>query len=330
MSPTTRHAHATRRAALGAVGAGLLAPQAWAERPYPAHMISLVLPFAPGGVADLTARQVGQAMGRRLQQSIIVDNRPGAGGIVATHNVVMAQPDGYTLLLLSNANAVSVHLFKKLPYDVTRQLLPITTLGFFDLAIVVPAESRFKTLPDLLSAARAQPGKLTVGTISIGSTQHLAAELFKSRTGTDMAVVPYKGTPALLNALRSGEVDLGFEILSPLLPQLDAKVMRALAVTGPQRFSLLPEVPTAKELGVADYVVQSWNALAAPAGTPAPVLETLRQAAVAALAEPELRDRLIHMGVRPQSSTPAELGQLLQQEIQHWGEVVRRAGIKPE
>jgi tripartite-type tricarboxylate transporter receptor subunit TctC len=323
-----------RRPVLGALG-GLLG-SAWAAGPvraqnaFPQRPITLMVPFAAGGVADLTARTVGQAMGALLKQPVVIDNRPGAGGIVATGLVVQAVPDGHTLLLMSNASAVSVHLFKKLPFDVTRQLTPISTLGFFDLALAVPAASRFKSLAELLAYARAQPGRLTLGTIAPGSTQHLAAEWFKSSAGIDATVVPYKGSPALLQALRAGEVDVGFEILSPLLPQVQAQALRLLAVTGPQRFSALPEVPTVKEQGLPQYEVDSWNALAAPAGTPQSTLERLNWAAREALAQPAVQSTLLKLGVKPQAGTPAELGQLLNSEIKHWGEVVRRAGITPE
>ncbi|MDD0810638.1 tripartite tricarboxylate transporter substrate binding protein [Curvibacter sp. RS43] len=329
MSPALR-----RRPVLGALG-GLLS-SAWAAGPvraqnaFPQRPITLMVPFAAGGVADLTARTVGQAMGALLKQPVVIDNRPGAGGIVATGLVVQAVPDGHTLLLMSNASAVSVHLFKKLPFDVTRQLTPISTLGFFDLALAVPAASRFKSLAELLAYARAQPGRLTLGTIAPGSTQHLAAEWFKSSAGIDATVVPYKGSPALLQALRAGEVDVGFEILSPLLPQVQAQALRLLAVTGPQRFSALPEVPTVKEQGLPQYEVDSWNALAAPAGTPQSTLERLNWAAREALAQPTVQSTLLKLGVKPQAGTPAELGQLLNSEIKHWGEVVRRAGITPE
>jgi len=300
------------------------------EGPFPSRPVTLVLPFAPGGVADLTARTVGRAMAQALGQPVVVDNRPGAGGIVATQAVLKVPADGHTLLLVSNATAVSVHLFKRLPYDVTRDLAPISTLGFFELALVVGAESRFRTLAELIAHARAHPGKLTLGTISLGSTQHLAAELFKARTGLDAVVVPYKGTPAVVTALRAGEIDLGVEVLGPLLPQLQARVIRALAVTGPRRFEGLPDVPTALEQGVRDYTVDSWNALAAPAGTPPAVIERLRRAAQEALAQPGVRGTLRDLGVRAQAGTPAELTALLASEIRHWGEVARAARIEAQ
>ena len=321
----------SRRTALGALAAIAGWPGALRAQPkFPTKPITLIVPFAPGGVADITARAFGQAMGASLGQAVVIDNRPGAGGIVATQAVLQAPADGHTLLLMSNASAVSVHLFRKLPYDVTKDLAPICTLGFFDLAVAVRADSRFKALRDLVAFARANPGKLTIGTIATGSTQHLAAELFKTRAGIDALVVPYKGSPAVINALRAGEIDVAFEILSPLLPQLSARVIRALAVTGAQRFSLLPDVPTVQEQGVANYAVASWNALAAPAGAPAATIARLRSAAADAVAQPALRDRLAELGVKAQVGTPAELSGLLASEIRHWGEVVRAAKIEPE
>ncbi|MBT9599020.1 MAG: tripartite tricarboxylate transporter substrate binding protein [Vitreoscilla sp.] len=301
-----------------------------AQQKFPDRPITLVVPFAPGGVADITARTVGQAMAANLGQPVIIDNKPGAGGIVATQAMLKAPADGHTLLLMSNATAVSVHLMKKLPFDVVKDLAPISTLGFFELGIAVPEDSRFKTLAEMLAYARAQPGKLTIGTITVGSTQYLSAELFKSRAGIEATVVPYKGSPAVINALRSGDVDVVFEILGPLLPQLTGKTIRALAVTGTARFPLLPEVPTVIEQGIKGYTVDSWNALAAPAGTPPAAIERLGRAAQEAISLPGVRNTLRDLGVKAQAGTPAELATLLASEIKHWGEVARAAKIEPE
>jgi tripartite-type tricarboxylate transporter receptor subunit TctC len=322
----------SRRGLIGVAAAAcvLALPIGVQAQTFPERPITLVVPFAPGGVADVTARTVGQAMSAALGQPVVIDNKPGAGGIVATQAVLKAPADGHTLLLMSNATAVSVHLVKRLPYDVTKDLAPITTLGFFELGLAVPENSRFKSLKDLVAFGRANPGKLTIGTIAVGSTQHLSAELFKAKAGIDAVVVPYKGSPAVINALRAGEIDVAFEILSPLLPQLQAKVIRALAVTGPQRFPLLGEVPTVIEQGIAGYTVDSWNALAAPAGTPAAAIERIRQSALQALAQPAVRDKLRDLGVKAQSGTPAEQATLLTSEIKHWGEVVRAAKIEAE
>jgi tripartite-type tricarboxylate transporter receptor subunit TctC len=319
-----------RRLALVLAALPLLSRAAPALAAFPQRPITLMVPFAPGGVADVTSRTVAEAMAALLGQPIVVDNRPGAGGIVATQAVLQAPADGHTLLLISNATAISVHLFKKLPYDAIRDLAPISTLGFFDLGLAVRSDSRFRSLAELVAFGRANPGQLTFGTIAVGSTQHLAAELFKSRAGLDAVVVPYKGSPAVVNALRSGEIDLAFEILSPLLPQLSASVIRALAVTGEQRFGLLPDVPTVQQQGIAGYSVASWNALAAPAATPAAVIERLRRAANEAVARPAVVARLRDLGVTALAGTPAELAALLARETRHWGEVVRAAKIAPQ
>jgi len=305
---------------------GLPAAQsAWPERP-----ITLVVPFGPGGIADLTARSVAQAMSATLKVPMIIDNKPSAGSIVGSAAVAQAAPDGYTLLLMSNANAVSASLFRKLPFDVQKDFAPVGTLGVFDLALFVAEGSRFKSVRELLDEARAKPGKLTIGSIAVGSTQHLSAELFKARTGIDAVVVPYKGTPALLTALRAGEIDAAFEILGPWLGQLQARALRALAVTGDRRFGALPEVPTMREAGVADYEVASWNALAAPARTPVAVIERLNAAANEALSTPAVADKLLSLGVRPQGGTPMQLQALLAREIVHWRQVIAAAKIEPQ
>lgn len=319
-----------RRASLAA-GLGLALPRALrAQAAWPERPITLVVPFGPGGIADLTARTVAQAMSATLKVPIVVDNKPSAGSIVGSAAVAQAAPDGYTLLLMSNANAVSASLFKKLPFDVQKDFAPVGTLGVFDLALFVAEGSRFKSVRELLDEARAKPGKLTLGTIAVGSTQHLSAELFRSRTGAELLIVPYKGTPAVLTALRAGEVDAAFEILGPMLPQLQARVLRALAVTSDQRFQALPEVPTMIQAGVADYDVASWNALAAPARTPPAVIERLNAAANEALKTPAVRDKLLALGVRPQGGTPQQLQALLARETAHWRAVITAAKIEPE
>lgn len=300
-----------------------------AQSAYPSRPITIVVPFGAGGVADITARTVGQAMSASLKQPIVIDNRPSAGAVVGSAAVASAKPDGYTLLLMSNANAVSAGLFRKLPYEPVQAFAPIGTLGYFDLALFVADGSPLKSVSDVVARAKAQPGRLTIGTIAVGSTQNLAAELFKTTAGIDALVVPYNGTPALQTALLSGQVDVGVEVLSPMLVHLTAgpKGLRALAVTSERRFAALPDVPTVQESGVANYRVASWNALAAPAGTPPEVVEALSAAIREAVNRPDVQQRLHALGVRAQSSTPAELTQLLTSEIRRWKQVIVGAGI---
>lgn len=320
----------SRRAALAA-----LAVPAWPVGAqtggFPQHPITLMVPFGPGGIADLSARAVAQAMAALLGQAVVVDNRPGAGSIVASQAVLSAAPDGHTLLLISNGHAVAPSLIRKLPYDAQTDFMPVCLLARFDLALFVANDSRFKNLAKLLAAARAQPGKFTLGTVSIGSTQHLAAEWFKQLAGVDVLTVPYKATPALLGALRGGEIDFAFEILGPWLTQISGGSLRALAVTGPQRAADLPEVPTVAAAGgpaLARYEVSSWNGLAAPARTPPEVLARLNRAANDALAQPAVQRQLRGLGVRVQGGTADVLRQLLAAETRHWAEVAKAAKVE--
>ena len=321
----------TRRHTLALAGAAVLAPAALRAQPrFPDRAITVLVPFAPGGIADITARAVGEHMARSLGQPVVIENKPSAGSIVASQAVAMARPDGHTLLLMSNGNAVSVGLFKKLSYDPQKDFAPISTLGFFDLGIFVAASSRFANLKALLDFARANPGKLNVGTIAPGSTQHLSAKLFETVAGIDTLVVPYKGSPAVLTALRAGELDVAFEIAGPMVPQVQAGAVRALAVSSDQRNPALPEVPTAAQAGLTGYEVASWNALAAPADTPPEVMAVLGRAVREAVASAAVRERRGKLGMRVQGSSPAELQALLAGEIQRWSSVIRAAKIEPE
>ncbi len=318
-----------RRSCIAAI-AGVAAFPLAAQTRFPERAITLVVPFAPGGIADITARTVAEQMARTLGQAVVVENKPSAGSIVASQAVAGARPDGHTLLLVSNGHAVSAGLFRKLPYDPVKDFAPVSTLGFFDLGLFVGSGSPHASLKDLLAHARAKPGALNLGTIAVGSTQHLAAKLFETVAGIDVTLVPYKGSPAVLTALRSGEIDLAVEILGPMLPQVQAGAVRVLAVSSGRRNPALPDVPTVIQAGVAGYDVASWNGLAAPAGTPPAVIETLNRAVREAVASPAVADRLGKAGMRVAASSPAELQTLLVQEIARWGEVIRRAKIEPE
>jgi tripartite-type tricarboxylate transporter receptor subunit TctC len=321
---------AVSRRALLALAAGSCWDPVGAQRSFPERPISLIVPFAPGGIADLTARTLAEPMAQLLGQSVVVDNRPSVGGIVGSQAVASARPDGHTLLLMSNANAVSVGLFKRLPYDTLRDFSPVSLIGSFDLGIFVSAQSRFVNLQALIDFGRLNPGRLNVGTIAVGSTQHLAARLFETIAGIDLVVVPYRGTPAVVNALRSGEVDVAVEILGPVLPQLQAGALRGLAVASDERNPAAPELPTAKQAGLNGYRVASWNALAAPAGTDAGVIDQLNRVTRAVVATPSVQLPLGRLGMRLSASSPADVQALLTAEIQRWGQVIQRAGVQPE
>ena len=296
-------------------------------QPLSSRAIKIVVPFGAGGVADLTARIVAQKMADNMGQAVVVDNKPGAGGVVAGDTVAKAEADGHTLLLMSNGTAVSAGLFKALPFDTLRDFAPISTLGFFDIAIVVPQNSPHKTLPELLAFTRANPGKLNIGTINVGSTQNLSAELFKSTANIQAQIVPFNGTPAVITALRGGQIDAAVEILSPLLPHINASAIKALAVFGDKRSAVLKDVPTAAQSGLTGFSAASWNALAAPAKTPKDVVARLNREVKAALDSPDVKKRLLDLNIDATYSTPEQLATLLAAEIRRWSEVIARAKI---
>ena len=310
--------------------AGVAAASGAVAQGYPAHPVKIVVPFAAGGVADITARVLAQKMSETFGQQVLVDNRPSAGGIVASEAVAKSEPDGYTLLFITNGNAVSASLFKSLPYDTVRDFAPISTVGFFDLVVVVDSSSKIGSVRDLITAARANPNKLNIGTINIGSTQNLAAELFKSMSGIDAQVVPFKATPAVILALRGGDVQVAFEILAPVMAQIKAGALKPLAVTSDKRFPGLLDVPTVAESGVPGYQASSWNGVAAPARTPKAVIDRLNREVNAATGSPEVRKRLQDLGVEARGGTPEALRELLASEIAKWKAVIERAKIEKQ
>jgi tripartite-type tricarboxylate transporter receptor subunit TctC len=294
---------------------------------YPSKPVRIVVPFGPGGVGDISARVLAQKLTESLGQQVLVENRPSAGGIVASEIVAKAEPDGHTLLLLTNGQAVSVSLFKSLPYDAVNDFAPVSTLGLFDMVVLVNSEWKIGSVRDLIAAAKASPGKLNIGTINPGGTQHLAAELFKSMAGIDVQTVPFKGTPAVLTALRGNEVQAAFEFIAPALAQIKAGALKPLAVTSSHRFSGLPDVPTVAESGVAGYDASAWNGIAAPAKTPRAIVERLSKEVNAAVASPEVKQRLHGLGVEARGSTPEEFRAFLVSEIGKWKDVIERAKI---
>lgn len=321
----SRRHFVSRSLTLGAAAGLPLA--ASAQTAFPTKPLRIVVPNAPGGAADLTARAVGQKISEALGQPVVIDNKPGAGGVVAGDAVAKAAADGHTLLLISSGTAVSASLFKSLPFDTVKDFIPVAPLASFDLVIVAPAGGRFKNLAELVAWGKANPGKLNIGTPNIGTTQHLAAELFKSAAGLDAQIVPFNGTPAVINALRGGQIDVGLDILSPLLAQIKARALYPLAITGEKRSRMLPEVPTAKEAGVSGFAVASWNGLAVPAKTPKEVVARLSREVTAALNDPAVRKQLEDLNLDPHPGTPEQAAALLNNDIKRWNEVIVRAKI---
>lgn len=315
-------------AAMGLDGA--LPRIALAQAAFPWKPLRIVVPNAAGGAADLTARTVAQKLAAALGQSVIVDNRPGAGGVVAGEVVARAEPDGHTLLLVSSGTAVSAALFKSLPFDTLKDFAWVSTMATFDLAIVVAEGGRFKTLAALLAHAKANPGKVNIGTPNIGTTQNLAAELFKASAGIDVQVIPFNGTPPVITALRGGQVDAGLDILGPLMPQIASRALRPVAVLGEKRAPQLPDVPAVREFGgsLATFKASSWNGLAVPARTPPAVVARLSRAVQAAVGQADVKQRLLELNLMAQGSTPEQLGALMASEVMRWSDVIDRAKIQ--
>lgn len=297
---------------------------------YPNQPVKILLPYAAAGVADITARVLAQSLSQSMGQQVIIDNRPSAGQIVASEAAMKAEPDGYTLLWLNQGHAVSVSLFKSLPYDPVRDFAPISTVGFFGLALLVDSSSPYRSVKDFIAAAKASPGKFNVGTTSIGGTQFIAAELFKSMAGIEFQTVPFKATPAIITAVKGKDLDAMVEILAPVIPHIKSGSLRALGVSFDHRFAGLPDVPTVAEAGVPGYEASAWNGVAAPAKTPRAIIERLNREIGAAVALPDVKQRLQDLGVDARASTPEGLRDLLVAETAKWKAVVERAKIEKQ
>jgi tripartite-type tricarboxylate transporter receptor subunit TctC len=329
MSPPKTLAGATTRRSLLAAAAAIIPFGAQAQS-YPTGPIRIVIGFGAGGLADLTMRLLGEQLGRRLGQQVVVDNRPGAGGSVAARIGASAEPDGHTLMVLSTGNAINRSLFRSLPYDPVADFTPISAVASFDLLMLTAANSPLRSVADVLALGRQGGGGLTIATISPGSTQNLAGEWLRTVVGPDTTVVPYRTTPEVLTAAQRGDVKVAFESYAAARGVLDGGQLRAIASTGLRRSEFLPAVPTLRESGLADYAVTGWNALFVPARTPAPVVALLNRHINEILAQPEMRARLLALGVEPAGNTPEAMGQLLRDDIALWARVIERAGIQKQ
>jgi tripartite-type tricarboxylate transporter receptor subunit TctC len=323
-------ARIARRAVLSILPAVLalaLMPAGQAQAKWPERPIRFILPFGPGGVADVTARIVADKLSDKLGQRMVVENMPGPGGINAARTVVNAPHDGYTLGLLSNGTAISVGLFNHLPFDPVKQFQMVSLIGTFDLVFAVNAESSYKTLDDVIKAAKANPGKLNLGTIAVGSTQNLGGELFKSMSGADIQIVPYKNSPDIVVALLRNDVDILLEFPPSIEGQVNDKKVRIIAASQIKRSPFMPDVPTAAESGVPGYDVSSWNGIFAPQGTPQEVVDTLNKAVAEVVAMPDVKEKFARLGVVAQASTPDELLGRVKSDITKWDAVITKAGI---
>jgi tripartite-type tricarboxylate transporter receptor subunit TctC len=304
-----------------------LAPLGQAQAKWPDKPVRIILPFGAGGVADVTARIMADKLSDKLGQRFVIENMPGPGGIAATRAVIQAPPDGYTMALVTNGTAISVAAFNKLPFDPVKGLQMVSMVSAFDLVFVVNAQSEYKTLGDFIKAAKAAPGKFNIGTIAVGGTQNLGAELFKSLAGLNLQIVPYKNSPDIVVALLRNDVQMLVEFPPAVQGQVNDGKLRILATSSPKRSSLMPNIQTVAEAGVNGYEVISWNGIAVPKGTPQDVIDSMNKAMREALAEPALKASFEKVGVEAHASTPAELADRLKSDITKWDAVIANAGI---
>ncbi len=316
------------RRILLACAAALIAAPAFAQDWAPTRPIRWIVGFAPGGVGDTTARLVGAKLSESLGQPVVIENRPSAGGIVASETVARAAPDGHTLLLVTATAATAPHLFRQLPYHPVNDFTFVTQVASFPHIIVVAANAPHRTLQEFITAARANPGRMNMGSVSIGTALHLSLALLRSMGEIPAEIVTYRSTGELLNATATGDVHAAMEVAATTLGQISGGRLRALAVTSPQRATVLPDVPTVAESGLPDYRVITWNGMAGPASMPQPIVDRLAAEVRRVMAMQEVRDRLIPLAVEPAANGPQAMRELLVADTELWGRVIRAAGIE--
>ncbi len=303
---------------------------AHAQNTYPNKPLRLIVPFAPGGSNDIVARVVGYKFADSFSQQVIIDNRGGASGIIGTDLAAKAAPDGYTLLMMSLTLAVNPSLYKKLPYDTEKDLIPVSLVASAPLILVVHPSLPVKSLKELIAHVKANPGKFNFGSGGPGTTPHLAGEMLKGMAGLQMTHVPYKGGGPALADLMGGQLQLMLENIPSTLPHVKSGKLRVLALSGLKRSALVPDVPTLDEAGLKGYEIVGWNGLFVPATTPSAIVSRLHTETVKALAAPDIKERLSGMGAEGVGNTPAQFGAFFKAEIKKWAQVVRDAGLRVE
>jgi tripartite-type tricarboxylate transporter receptor subunit TctC len=310
--------------------AGAATGQAGDPSSYPSRPVTIVVGFAPGGPTDIIARLVASRLSQAWGQPVIVDNKPGAGSNIATEQVVRAAPDGYTLLVETIANATNMSVYKNLKYDTQRDLVPIVQFMAAPSVLVVNSKVPARNLKELIALAKAEPGKLNYASTGVGGSPHLAGEMLKMRAGIDIVHIPYKGAGPALNDLLAGNVAMGFMTALGLGQHLAGGKLRAIAIASQRRSPELPDVPTMAEAGLPNFLVLSWNGLAAPAKTPRAVVDKLNREVNRILAQPDVKKQLESLGGEPVGGTQEEFAQFVGSEIQSWGAVVKSAGFTLE
>jgi len=316
-----------RRAWLAACFALALSPQAMAQD-YPNHTIKMIVPTGVGGITDILARLVAKSLGEQLGQPVIIDNRPGAGGILGTRAVAMAEPDGYTLLMVFPSHAANPALYVSLPYDSEKDFAPISMVTRVSEILLVPNTSPAKTVKEFIALARKE--QLNYASVGVGSLAHLSTELFMSVADIKMTHIPYRGVPQAQQAVMTGEVAAFFDTPVTALPQIRAGSVRALGISTAKRLTVAPDLPTIAEAGGFDYEVIGWNGVLAPANTPRPIIDKLNKAIAEALKTPEMEKLLTEQGIEPAGNSPEEFARLMHADIEKWIRVCREAGVKPQ
>jgi tripartite-type tricarboxylate transporter receptor subunit TctC len=297
---------------------------------FPTKPITLLIPYPPGGSADMLARPVAAELQKRLGQTVIIDYKPGAGGTIATGSLARAEPDGYTLLMVLAAHAINPSLYSKLPYNTKIDFAPVSLVATLPLLVTASSNTPVNTIPDLIQYAKANPGKLTFASAGSGNTSHLAGELFKSIAGVDILHVPYKGSGPAVTGLLSGEVSLMFDSISTSVPHVKSGKLKALAVTGEKRSPLLPLVPTVSQAGVPGFEINGWYGIIAPAKTPPQIVSRLSKQIADVVTAPAMKERLDTLGYAAVGSTPEEFARHIDAELIRWAPVVVKSGAKVE
>ena len=312
-------------AALAAVALGLAQAQS-----YPTKPVKIIVPFGAGGPADIYARAIAQRLSEPLGQQVIVEDRPGAGSVLGTDAVAKSAPDGYTVLMISNTHTINETLNPKMPYNLLRDFAPITQVNVMPNVLVVSPTAKVNSVKELIALAKAQPGKLNYASSGSGTPYHLAAELFKAMTDTQIVHIPHKASGEARASVLGGQVEMMFDSLPTTVQQIKAGKLKGLAITSKRRSPLLPDMPTVSEAGVPGYEADLWLGLMAPAGTPAPVINRLHDEVVKILQRADVRDSFIQQGTEPIGNSPAQFGAFLKDDVAKWGKVVKFSGAKVE
>lgn len=314
--------------ALATLGSTLTSQPARAQEPWPNKPIKLVIPFAPGGTSDILGRLLGEKLQGALKQTVLVENRAGAGGVLGADVVAKSPADGYTLLLGTIAShAINPAMKPKMPYDALKDFAPVILLGSISNVLLVGADQPYKSVKDLIAAAKAKPDSIAFASAGQGSSQHMSGELFKLLAGADLAHVPYKGSAPAIQDVIGHQIPASFETVTVALPHIQSGKVRALAVTSAQRATALPQVPTMQEAGVPGFDVASWQALYAPAGTPAPVVARLNSELAKILLQPDVKARLDTLGLVHSPNSAAQFADFNRQEVAKWSRVAREGKL---